>query len=175
MNNIVLVTGGSKSGKSNFALNLTAGFQNKVFIATAEAVDDEMQDRIERHQKERGTDFLTIEEPLEIAKAIQSVPSNIEVILLDCVTVWMANLYYKIKETDKFEQKIQDFIRVLQHPPCEIIVVTNEVGMGIVPENKLARQFRDSAGMLNQKVAHMANRVVLLVSGIPVTIKGKNK
>ncbi len=170
-NGVTLVTGGSRSGKSSFALDLAEAKDHKVFIATAEPLDDEMNERIDSHKKDRGDQFLTLEEPVKIWDTIRSVPEETDIILLDCLTVWMGNLQYHLNDSEKEEAAIQKLITVLKEPPCEIVIVTNEVGMGIVPEHKLSRRFRDAAGRLNQLVAALAKKVVLVVSGIPMIIK----
>jgi len=169
---VTLITGGSRSGKSSHALELTGPFKRKVFIATAQAMDEEMRIRIANHQKERGDRYQTVEEPIKVAEAIKSIGSDTDVVILDCLTVWMGNLMFHLKNEEEREREIDHLLAVLEKPSCSVIVVTNEVGMGIVPENKLSRQFRDAAGYLNQQVAKRANRVVLMVSGIPVEIKG---
>jgi adenosylcobinamide kinase/adenosylcobinamide-phosphate guanylyltransferase len=168
---VSLVTGGSRSGKSSYALKLAETYKQKFFIATAQAMDDEMKARILNHQKERGESFQTIEEPLEIADAIHSVNDSAGVIILDCLTVWLGNLMYHLQDEKERSQRIDDFLKTLKSPPCDILIVTNEVGMGIVPENELSRRFRDDAGYLNQQVAKLADEVILMVSGIPVKIK----
>ncbi len=168
---VTLVTGGSRSGKSSYALELAEQYQNKVFIATAQAMDDEMKARISKHKEERGGSYHTIEEPLEVAAAIASVDDGNSVILLDCLTVWLGNLLFHLQTEKEREQRLSGFLNRLPSPPCDIIIVTNEVGMGIVPENELSRKFRDAAGHLNQQVAKLADKVVFMVSGIPMTIK----
>lgn len=152
-------------------MELADKFNEKVFIATAEPIDSEMRDRIEKHKEERGKDYCTIEEPINVAKAIKSIPSATDVIILDCLTVWLGNLLHRLKNKDDQEKEIHSLLDVLKNPPCGIILVTNELGMGIVPENQLARHFRDAAGRLNQETASIADKVVLLVSGIPIVIK----
>lgn len=168
---VTLVTGGSRSGKSSHALMLAEAFERKTFLATAQALDDEMRFRIENHQRERGNAFQTAEEPLEIAKAIELLGNHSDVIVVDCLTVWLGNLNYLLLSEEDREQRIEDFIEVLKSPPCQMVIVTNEIGMGIVPETKETRLFRDNAGFLNQQVAEVCDRVILMVSGIPVTIK----
>ncbi len=180
MKRITLVTGGSRSGKSRFALESAMQFQKRVFLATAEITDDEMRKRINRHKDERQNNFVTVEEPLELARAISDIPKEImpdvQVIVIDCLTVWLGNLLYykKADSVTKGEELPTDalsFLEVLKAPPCDIIAVTNEVGMGLVPETSLGRSFRDMAGRLNQESAKVADRVVFLVSGIPLIIK----
>ncbi len=171
MNTVTRVTCGNRGGKRNYALELAEIHNKKVFIATAEPIDSEMQDRINKHKEERGKTYQTIEEPINIATVIKSIPPTTDVVILDCLTVWLGNLQYRLPNKEDQEKQIHSFLEVLKTPPCDIILVTNELGMGIVPENQLARHFRDAAGRLNQDAAALANRVVLLVSGIPVVIK----
>ena len=171
MKGITLITGGSRSGKSAHALQLADEFNRKGFIATAEAIDNEMEQRISNHKKERGEEYMTIEEPVQLAEAIHKMAAETEVILIDCLTVWLGNLSYHLNQTEKEEAEIASFIATLKNPPCQILIVTNELGMGIIPENRAARLFRDRAGHLNQEVASIADRVILVVSGIPVVIK----
>ncbi|OGX26449.1 MAG: hypothetical protein A2787_08575 [Omnitrophica WOR_2 bacterium RIFCSPHIGHO2_01_FULL_48_9] len=170
----ILLTGGVKSGKSRLALALAQKFVGKkVFIATAEAFDDEMKAGIARHQEERSKSFFVIEEPAQLAKAIQMAESSAGVIVIDCLTVWVNNLLYHLKEDEQAareEQKL--FLDALQHTRTNIIVVTNEVGSGILPENALARKFIYELGILNQKAAQVCDEVIFMVSGIPQRIKG---
>ncbi len=173
MSRVFYVTGGARSGKSSFALQLAAPYKNKIFLATAEPFDDEMRHRIGKHQAERGEQFTTIEEPLYLARALRHLPEGTEVVLLDCLTVWTGNLMYYAegKGNNEVEQEIELFLAALQNPPCDIILVSNEVGMGIVPDNALARSFRDQAGIINQRVAAIASDAYFLCSGIPIKLK----
>ena len=173
MSTVYYVTGGARSGKSSFALQLAASYQNKVFLATAEPFDDEMRNRIGKHQEERGAHFTTIEEPLSLALALQKLPAGTDVVLLDCLTVWAGNLmhYGEGGGEGEIDRQIELFLEALRQPPCDIILVSNEVGMGIVPENSMARSFRDRAGMINQKVASIASEAYLLCSGLPIRLK----
>ena len=173
MSRTTLVTGGGRSGKSRYALELAAPHQAKAFIATAEAFDEEMRARIARHRQERGDDFVTVEAPLDVAGALQSLPTDVEFAVVDCLTVWLANLLHHRGATDLTCPEIERFLDVLDAPPCNLAVVTNEVGMGIIPDNAQARAYRDLAGLLNQRVAERADRVVLMVSGCPLIIKGE--
>ncbi len=175
MRKITLVTGGVRSGKSSFAVSYAQNKDgNKVFIATAVPFDDEMRIRVENHRVERGKLFETVEEPYELAAAITHVHSRYSITVVDCLTVWMGNLFYKYEQnTGLISAEIDKLVMALNSVQSEIIIVTNEVGWGIVPENKLARDFRDMNGLLNQKVAAIADNVILSVSGIQVNIKGK--
>ena len=171
MKRIILVTGGSRSGKSKHALDLAASYHNKAFIATAEATDDEMQARIERHRRERDPSFHTLEEPVNLAVALKALPEETEVAVLDCITVWLGNLFYREKITDGTCPEIDDFLDILEAPPCNLILVTNEVGMGVIPADGATRLFRDTAGSINQILAERAHEVIFSVSGIPLRVK----
>ncbi len=158
---IVLIGGGSRSGKSRFALERARREgSNLVFIATAEARDDEMRERIARHQAERGDEFRTVEAPLDVAGAIRSADGD--AIVVDCLTLWLANTM-----ASEFSA-LEDAARSCR--AC-VILVTNEVGCGIVPDNALAREFRDRAGMLNQRMAEAAAEVYWMVFGQPLRVK----
>jgi adenosylcobinamide kinase/adenosylcobinamide-phosphate guanylyltransferase len=198
---ITFIIGGARSGKSSFALKDTSKIKGlKAYIATAEALDDEMKERIEKHKIERGHEWDTFEEPLKISSLLSDIKDRFDVILLDCLTLWLSNILARGQMTEDTSQKhvsgvvqgstdyktqtaengIQKFIDDLQKlkkrtrnpkPETRFFIVSNEVGAGIVPENKLARQFRDLAGTLNQKVAEIADEVYLVTAGIPVKIK----
>lgn len=172
MSTVTLLTGGARSGKSRYALSLASAYPTpRVFIATADAFDEEMHQRIARHREERDGDFVTSEAPLDPGAALERLPANTQVAVLDCLTVWLGNLmHHDPGETGSYEP-IDRFLDLLDWPPCDLIVVTNEVGMGIVPHNALARRFRDAAGALNQQVAARADRVFFMVSGCPLSVK----
>jgi adenosylcobinamide kinase/adenosylcobinamide-phosphate guanylyltransferase len=174
MSKITLITGGARSGKSSFALSL--GLQNyskRAFIATAVPFDQEMKERISRHRQERGDHFHTIEEPIELPRVLTDLPGGSEVAVVDCLTVWLGNLYHHVQgEEEKVRVQVEAFLAHLDHPICDLILVTNEVGWGIVPENALARSFRDLAGYLNRRVAQKAATAYLLCCGIPLPLKG---
>ena len=166
-----LVTGGGRSGKSRYALELPLPRKAKAFIATAQPLDEEMRARIEKHREDRGEEFLTVEEPLDLARALGSLPDGIEVAVVDCLTVWLGNLVHRHEGEAGGFPEVPAFVEVLRDPPCDLIIVTNEVGMGIVPANELARRFRDLAGTVNQAIATLADEVVLMVSGVPLVVK----
>lgn len=170
MAKITLVLGGARSGKSSYA-EVAAGKseRKKIYIATAEVCDDEMGERVGKHRLRRGGDWKTVEIPIDIAEQITNSNYVNSVILVDCLTLWLSNLLYK---KINITQYINKLIEALKETQAEVILVSNEVGLGIVPENALARQFRDYAGMLHQQVAEVADEVVLVVAGIPVKIKG---
>lgn len=170
-NSLILVTGGARSGKSRYALALAKPYASKAFVATGLAIDDEMRARIARHRQERGNVWQTFEEPYDIAGLVREQASQYELLLIDCLTFWLSNLLLKEETESAIRQKIDELASVLESKPMRIIVVTNEVGSGIVPDNVLARRFHDLAGFANQKIAMIADKVVLTVSGIPVEIK----
>jgi len=173
---VVLVTGGGRSGKSRYALERAARYPGRrVFVATAEPCDDEMRARIERHRRERGGRFETIEEPRDLAGAIARIGPGAAVAVVDCLTVWLGNLMHRHGEGAGDLPEVAAFIAALSRAPCDLIAVTNEVGMGIIPTDSAAsRAFRDQAGWINQEAARAADEVVLVVSGIPVVIKKEN-
>ncbi len=172
MKKITFVIGGGRSGKSHHALSLAQGYQGRLaLIATAEPFDDEMRVRIKKHREDRGDSFITIEDPFELGSALESLSADVEVVVIDCLTVWLGNLMHHREKKDDDYPEVAQFLDLLGEPPCHIIIVSNEVGMGIVPHNALARRFRDLAGWVNQQVAERADCVILMVSGIPIIVK----
>ena len=174
LSRITCITGGARSGKSSYALDAAVKLDGKKgFIATAQACDHEMEKRIADHKSERGDSFVTIEEPLALSSVIDTASLIYDVLVVDCLTVWLANIYY---HTDNDIKQIEHYIKslgdVLQKVNNTLFIITNEVGWGIVPEGALARSYRDYAGHLNKVVAYHADQVVLMVSGIPVMVKG---
>ena len=165
MKEVILVTGGCRSGKSRFALDyVNQHYTNKVFLATGEALDDEMKQRIQRHQEERGPEWTTLEEPMALAEKLVSVGEKHQAVLIDCLTLWITNLLMTEATEDEIFSRVDDLIDSLQKVPQSVVVVTNETGSGIVPENKLARVFRDLVGAINQKMAACADAVVFTVA-----------
>jgi adenosylcobinamide kinase/adenosylcobinamide-phosphate guanylyltransferase len=173
---IVLVIGGCRSGKSAYALQTAEKItgDRRIFIATCMPQDDEMAQRVAKHQKERSKNWLTVEAPLGLPKAILENSSKADVILIDCLTLWVSNLLMKTGNENQIEEAITRLIDALGKAANPIVLVSNEVGTGIVPENKLARQYRDLIGSVNQAVAKTAGKVVWMVAGIPVTVKGQD-
>ena len=174
LNEIVFVIGGCRSGKSNYALDTAEQMpgDKKIFIATCLPRDDEMKQRIARHQEQRSQTWTTVEEPVHLHESITKISRKATVILVDCLTLWITNIMLEAGDEKKIESHVSKLIHALAAADCPVILVSNEVGTGIVPENKLARQFRDVMGQVNQAVAQYANKVVWMVAGIPVTIKG---
>ena len=170
---IIYVTGGCRSGKSRYALDYAnRHFSRKIYLATCEALDEEMAQRIERHKKTRGPEWQTVEEPIEIADRIRQYQDRAEVILLDCITLWLSNLLMKWDLDSKIMDEAQRMIDVIGQTQTSLIIVSNEVGMGIVPADPLSRRFRDLSGMISQNIAEVADSVVFMVSGIPMFLKG---
>jgi adenosylcobinamide kinase/adenosylcobinamide-phosphate guanylyltransferase len=173
MRSVTYISGGSRSGKSSRALELARAFTGaKAFIATAQALDREMGERIARHRRERGDEFLTVEEPLDLAAALKRLPAGVEVAVVDCLTLWLSNLLFRHGDQMETCPEMEAFLAALDGPGCALILVSNEVGMGIVPADPLSRRFRDLAGRLNQRVAARADRVLFMVSGLPLVVKG---
>lgn len=171
---LILVTGGCRSGKSQFALDYAnCHFRKKLYLATCEAFDEEMAERIEDHKRKRGLDWQTIEEPVRIAEAVREHHNDTEVFLLDCITLWLSNLLMKQKSDQEVMNEVGGLIDTVKQSPSSFIMVSNEVGMGIVPVESLGRRFRDLAGMANQKIAEAAQTVVFMVSGMPLFLKGE--
>ncbi|MCU6796314.1 bifunctional adenosylcobinamide kinase/adenosylcobinamide-phosphate guanylyltransferase [Paenibacillus sp. WQ 127069] len=185
---LVLVTGGARSGKSSFAEAYTAKLGDRgLYIATAQAYDDEMKERIGLHRQQReetGFEWTTLEEPLLLTEALQSFKNkNVKketdeaVILVDCLTLWLSNWLLKVEHMPDMEQllraKLDELVAVCQSVASQgkhLILVTNEVGYGLVPEYKLGRQFRDLSGTMNRLLANEADQVFLVTSGIPVEL-----
>jgi adenosylcobinamide kinase/adenosylcobinamide-phosphate guanylyltransferase len=171
---IVFVIGGCRSGKSTYAMQTAERVpaEQKIFIATCVPQDDEMKRRVARHQKERSQNWVTVEAPLNLPEAIRQNSRSGDVILVDCLTLWVSNLLMETGDESKIEETISQFINAIEKAAGPIVLVSNEVGTGIVPENALARQYRDIIGRVNQDVAKTAGRVIWMVAGIPVTVKG---
>ena len=170
----IFVIGGCRSGKSRHALELAQQVLegSKTFIATCVPQDDEMKLRVERHRKERGEDWITIETPVDIPGSIIENSSKTGVILVDCLTLWVSNLLMETEDQGKIFSKVKELISAINDAGCRVILVSNEVGTGIVPENPLARLYRDITGHVNQEIAACSDRVIWIVAGIPVQIKG---
>src|SRR3990170_8267804 len=211
MGNTVFIVGGARSGKSTFALELGSKISGrKGFIATAETLDEEMKQRIIFHKKTRPAEWETIEEPVDLSKWLQNISSLYDVVIVDCLTLWLSNMLGRQEDSEppkenenpplppfrkgagfpllrsiatgrggfdrgfsdeRIKAEIEHLTSVLKDVSCKVIVVSNEVGLGIVPENKVARLFRDLGGLMNQKVASVADEVYLVTCGIPMRIK----
>ncbi len=169
MGALIFIGGGARSGKSRLALALAerAG-PRRVFIATAQAWDDEMRYRIDRHRDERDDTYRTVEEPLAVPERLATL-SGCDVVLIDCLTLWLTNLLLA-GEAD-IQGRIRDLIAAIAAAPCPVIVVTNEVGLGIVPDNALSRRFRDEAGFAHQALAAAAESVYFGAMGMLLRLK----
>lgn len=174
---IVFVTGGARSGKSGFALKAASALPGRRgFIATATELDEEMRERIARHRADRGAAWDTIEEPLQLAKAIEEAAGSFDVLVVDCLTVWLSNVMWSGLDVMKEVETLVSACEKIRDRRCiSLYIVSNEVGMGIVPANEMARKFRDLAGILNQKIAAVSDEVYLVTAGIPIQIKGKGE
>ncbi len=173
MNKKIFVIGGCRSGKSQHALDLVEArsAEEKIFIATCVPQDEEMQQRVTNHQRQRGREWKTVEAPLKLSQTIGDHAQANAVVLVDCLTLWMNNLLMKHEDAHRAEVQIDELTHAIEEADCPVVLVSNEVGTGIVPENKLARVYRDLIGTLNQAVAKSADTVVWVVAGIAVTIK----
>jgi adenosylcobinamide kinase/adenosylcobinamide-phosphate guanylyltransferase len=171
---IVLITGGCRSGKSRFALDYAnKHFSKKLYLATCEALDEEMVQRIEHHRKTRSPEWQTIEEPVEVVDKIKQYGDETDVILLDCITLWLSNLLMRRKDDPEIMKETDRLIETIKQCLASFIAVTNEVGLGIVPADPLGRRFRDLSGMANQRIAEAADTAIFMVSGIPIFLKGE--
>jgi adenosylcobinamide kinase/adenosylcobinamide-phosphate guanylyltransferase len=169
-----LVTGGCRSGKSRYALELGETLRQKqlLFLATCQPEDEEMKQRVADHQKQRGSEWQVLEAPFRLPETIIEKSRPETVMIVDCITLWISNLLQHHHPDKIVRIHIPALIEAIQSVDGRLIFVTNEVGAGIVPENRLARIFRDAVGLANQKIAAASDRVVWMVAGIPVIIKG---
>jgi adenosylcobinamide kinase / adenosylcobinamide-phosphate guanylyltransferase len=165
---ITLVLGGARSGKSSYAESLAK--DPKYYIATAQAFDDEMRERIALHQEQRGADWVTYDAPLELAETVGHADGTGNFILVDCITLWLSNIL--LAELD-WEHELEKLLIALGSVRSDMAIVSNEVGMGVVPDNKLSREFRDAQGIANQALAEISETVVLVAAGLPIALKGQ--
>ena len=170
-----LVLGGAKSGKSLFAETMAIqSAKELVYIATAQPHDTEMEQRISLHQQRRikqNVNWLTVEEPTALAKVIQQESFNNRLILIDCLTLWLSNLLYTCDEKQQ-QTEINDLFSCVENCKADLIFVSNETGLGIVPMNQLSRQFIDLSGSLHQQMAKLSDRVIMTIAGLPLVLKG---
>ncbi|MCX8119076.1 MAG: bifunctional adenosylcobinamide kinase/adenosylcobinamide-phosphate guanylyltransferase [Desulfobacterota bacterium] len=171
---VIFITGGCRSGKSRFALDYAnRSYAKKIYLATCEPLDEEMARRIELHKKGRGPEWQTIEEPLAIVNRVSQIREGDQVVLLDCITLWISNLLLKWDDEERIMAEMERFLEAVKRSPASFILVSNEVGMGIVPAEPVARRFRDLAGTINQKLAETSDTVIFMVSGLPIFLKGR--
>ena len=165
----LLVLGGARSGKSAYALKLAEAYSpERLYLATAAPGDEEMAARIARHRAERGRGWTTLEEPLEVARALRAEAGPGRVIVVDCLTLWLSNLMLAGRDPGSAVAALADAIRALAGPA---ILISNEVGMGIVPDHKLGREFRDWQGRANQEIAQACDAAILIAAGLPLRLK----
>lgn len=182
---IILCSGGARSGKSEFAEQLALSLKGrKAYVATGQAFDDEMKDRIKKHQTRRGKEWITFEIPLHLHKNWEQIKNVSDVILIDCLTMFTSNHVFAHgdintqEDSNRIESIILEELRLLLQEinnsnDKTVIFVTNEIGLGIVPENKLARYFRDITGRVNREVASAANKMYLTISGVTIELKSQ--
>jgi len=171
MAKITFILGGARSGKSTFALELAKEYKDVAFIATCQGRDLEMRKRIKTHQLSRPKHWQTFEEPKEVIRALEKINSRCPCIVIDCLTLLVSNLILSGASHDSIVEEIKHVFKRLNTFKSRVIIVSNEVGLGIVPRTKLGRDFRDIAGRVNQLTAANADEVFFLVSGIPAKIK----
>ena len=169
-----LVIGGCRSGKSRYAEQWVAeNFSDKVFVATLEARNDaEMDQRIALHLQSRGTGWLTVEEPLDLAGVLEENATGTEVFLVDCLTMWLTNMMLQDFSDEKIQAQVARLCETVVDLSVSVVLVANEVGLGIVPESALGRRFRDLAGWTNQQMALACQQVVFVAAGLPLRLKG---
>ena len=172
---LILVLGGARSGKSSFAERLAGESGRVLYVATAEALDDDMERRIANHRQQRPAEWATLEEPVELDSAIPPALEGVNVCLLDCLTLWVSNLLLKMEGEPDAEQRIinaaERLLEAYEHSDATWIVVSNEVGLGVVPPSRLGAVYRDALGRVNQLVAARADRVYFMVAGLALELK----
>ena len=176
---LTLVLGGARSGKSRYAQSLCKSSSRVIYIATADsgesAADQEMAERIARHRADRPAEWQTVEEPFDLSRTIREAPHDVT-LLIDCATIWLSNLSWKFREEPAAEQHRLIFAEVdcllaAARQRAEVVIVSNEVGGGLVPEHPVARAFRDLQGFANQRLAEAADRVIIIIAGLPLVLK----
>ena len=169
MRKLTFILGGARSGKSRRAQNLAESISaRRILVATAEPFDDEMAQRIARHKADRGQGWETLDAPLELAQALGEQTDPVTVCLVDCLTLWLSNVMHTDRLLEKETKRLLESLRDAVGP---VILVSNEVGLGLVPETPLGRQFRDAQGRLNQDVAEICDHVEFVAAGLPITLK----
>ena len=171
MSKRVLFLGGARSGKSSYALREASAITGKkAFVATAEALDDEMAVRIARHRSERSAEWDTFEEPVELPALISRIVPGHDVVLVDCLTLWVSNILMRELPFDRYSD---EFLQaVTRQTPADLFIVSNEIGLGLVPDTPIGREYRDFLGRLNAGIAAISTDVYFMVAGIPLKIKG---
>jgi adenosylcobinamide kinase/adenosylcobinamide-phosphate guanylyltransferase len=167
---LILVLGGAASGKSQAALDLAGQAGPRAFVATGQALDQEMKARIERHQATRSSDWVTAEVPIDVAKWCIESGKDYHAIVIDCLTLWLSNLQTGLHDNDVSEATAK-MLHAIRATRARVVIVSNELGLGLVPATKAVRAFRDLAGKVNQQVAAEADEVYLTISGLPMRVK----
>lgn len=168
---VIFVLGGAASGKSQTALELAGQVGPRAFVATGEALDREMAARIKRHRATRSPDWVTVEVPADLASWFIENTSNYQTIVLDCLTLWLSNLKGRRLRDLAISDATDDLLRAIRATRARVVIVSNELGLGLVPATKIVRAFRDLAGRVNQQVAAEADEVYLTISGLPLRLK----
>ena len=172
MARVIFITGGARSGKSRLAEELALGFGTPLaYVATGGAGDAEMAERIARHRARRGDHWTTVEEPRDLAGALAGVDGRFNATLVDCVTLWLSNLLFAGNDSPQILESVGKLTKLFPLLTTPLVIVSNEVGLGIVPDNRLARQFRDLAGEANERIAAAADEVYVTFSGLPLKLK----
>jgi len=167
----ILIGGGVRSGKSAFAVSLARRLgDRRVFVATAQALDDDMRERISRHQRERGATFVTLEAPIELAATLRRL-EDIDVVVVDCLTIWLANLLVRGAEASRIATEVEELALLLPGLPFHVVMVTNEVGMGVHPETGLGRTFRDVVGHAHQRLVRVADEIYFAALGVMLRLQ----
>lgn len=164
---ITLVLGGAASGKSKYAESLCAS--PRAYVATAQGFDDEMRSKVSKHQRQRGADWITVEQPLDLVRALIEAESKASTILVDCLTLWLTNLVMHERDAAAEVSMLLEQLMVMK---AKVVIVSNELGLGVVPEHGLTRRFRELHGVMNQRMAEVADTVVFVVAGLPQVLKG---
>ena len=168
----VLILGGARSGKSALAENIATSLGSRpAYIATAETLDEEMKERVRTHQRQRKGRFETIEEPIDLVESLHAAAAHHDVILVDCITLWITNLLMAEANVAGAVEELTQALRELES--TMVVLVSNEVGLGIVPENAMARSFRDLAGSAHQRLASVCDHVYFVAAGLPLVMKGQ--
>ncbi|MGB9730414.1 bifunctional adenosylcobinamide kinase/adenosylcobinamide-phosphate guanylyltransferase [Calditerrivibrio nitroreducens] len=166
---ITFITGGIKSGKTKFGLKIGQKYQKKVYIATAEPFDEEMKKKIDLHRAERSGCWETIEDPINLDDAVKR-SIEFDFVMIDCITVWLNNLLYHQKDLNEY---IDRFIISLKDMKNDVVIISNEIGMGVIPLEKTTREYLNLLGITNQNIADISDKVVFMVSGYPLFLKGE--
>jgi len=169
---LIFVLGGARSGKSSWALRYAEEhYGSYIYLATAEVLDEEMAERVRLHRESRSAKWGLVEEPLMIAEALKKKCAGVDAVLIDCLTVWLSNVLLKMGD-ERVATYEDSLFEAISRKKQAIIAVANEVGTGVVPEYALGRKFRDLAGSLNQRTAGMADKVIYMIAGLPMCLKG---